>query len=87
VPPPDIWPERLVLVLAVLYLIFNEGYAATSGRETTRADLCREAIRLARIVVSLVPDETEAAGLLALMLLHDSRRPARTGDSLVSLEE
>lgn len=67
---------RLDAVLAVLYLIFNEGYAATFGDELTRADLCAEAIRLARTVVELLP-EPEAEGLLALMLLHGSRRPAR----------
>ena len=88
VPPPDLWPERLESVLSVIYLIFNEGYAATTGDDLTRADLCREAIRLGRIVVELAPGEPEAAGLLALMALHDSRRPARTdGDgNLVTLE-
>ena len=87
VPPPELWPDRMASVLAVLYLIFNEGYAATSGPGPTRADLCQEAIRLAGVLVDLVPDEPEAAGLLALMLLHDSRRPARGhGDGLVTLE-
>ena len=89
VPGPDLWPERLDAVLAVIYLIFNEGYAATSGDSLTRTDLCREAIRLAQIVVRLVPGEAEALGLLALMLLHDARRPARTdgnGD-FVTLED
>ncbi len=88
VPPPDLWPERLESVLSVIYLIFNEGYAATAGDDLTRAELCREAIRLGRIMVELTPGEPEAAGLLALMVLHDSRRPARTdGDgNLVTLE-
>jgi RNA polymerase sigma-70 factor (ECF subfamily) len=65
-------------VLSVVYFIFNEGYSATSGSRLTRGDLCDEAIRLGRILAELAPDEPEAAGLLALMLLHDSRRPART---------
>lgn len=80
VPDPALWPERLGSVLAVIYLIFNEGYTAISPTDPTRADLCLEAIRLGRILCTLVPDEQEAAGLLALMLLHDSRRPARTND-------
>ncbi|MEV4566839.1 sigma-70 family RNA polymerase sigma factor [Nonomuraea sp. NPDC049419] len=71
--------ERLVAVLHVLYLIFNEGYASTSGPELHRAELADEAIRLARVVHRLLPDDPEAAGLLALMLLTDARRPARTG--------
>jgi RNA polymerase sigma-70 factor (ECF subfamily) len=71
-------PERLTAVLAVVYLIFNEGYAATSGEALVRDDLCAEAIRLGRLLVSLLPDEPEALGLLALMLLIESRRPART---------
>src|SRR5947207_4830401 len=69
VPPPAVLPERLAGVLAVLYLVFNEGYASTEG-ELVRADLCAEAIRLARVVVELLPREPEAVGLLALMLLH-----------------
>lgn len=71
-------PARLGSVLAVLYLIFNEGYAASSGEELVRSDLCAEAIRLARLLGELMPDEPEAIGLLALLLLTESRRPART---------
>lgn len=71
-------PDRLGAVLAVLYLICNEGYVATSGTELARADLCAEAIRLARLLVELMPDEPEASGLLALMLLIEARRAART---------
>ena len=78
VPPAELLPERVPGVLAVLYLVFNEGYSATSGA-LIRIDLCDEAIRLARILQALMPDEPEAAGLLALMLLHHSRRAARTG--------
>ena len=88
IPAPSELPERLDAVLAVLYLIFNEGYAASSGDALTRADLCAEAIRLGRLLVELIP-EPEAEGLLAMMLLHDSRRAARVssnGDLLV-LEE
>jgi RNA polymerase sigma-70 factor (ECF subfamily) len=77
VPHESDLPERLHAVLAVLYLIFNEGYLATSGAELARADLCTEAIRLARLLAGLMPDEPEAAGLLALMLLTEARRPAR----------
>ena len=68
---------RLAGVLTVLYLVFNEGYEATAGDTLLRPELCREAIRLARLVVELLPDEPEAMGLLALMLLHDARRAAR----------
>ncbi|MBB6406501.1 RNA polymerase sigma factor [Arthrobacter sp. AZCC_0090] len=71
-------PERLKSVLAVVYLVFNEGYAASSGAGLVREDLCREAIRLGRLIMELMPDEPEAKGLLALMLLLDSRRAART---------
>jgi RNA polymerase sigma-70 factor, ECF subfamily len=77
VPPADLLGERLPGVLGVLYLLFNEGYAASGGPELIRVDLCAEAIRLTRVLVSLMPSEPEAAGLLALMLLHDSRRAAR----------
>ena len=89
VPPPSVWTERIDAVLAVIYLVFNEGYAATAGEELVRRELCREAIRLGRLIVELMPSETEAAGLLALMLLHDSRRDTRQspdGD-LVLLDE
>jgi RNA polymerase sigma-70 factor (ECF subfamily) len=71
-------PERLRAVLAVVYLIFNEGYAASSGDDLVREDLCAEAVRLGRVLTELMPDEPEAIGLLALMLLLESRRAART---------
>ena len=73
--------ERLDVVLHVLYLLFNEGYTATSGEALARVELSREAIRLARMLWRLLPDEDEVAGLLALMLLTDARRPARLGPS------
>ena len=72
-------PERVAAVLHVLYLIFNEGYVTTSGPDLLRADLAEEAIRLARLLHRLLPDDGEVTGLLALMLLNDARRPARTG--------
>ena len=89
VPPDGVLPERLEAVLAVVYLVFNEGYAATGGDALVRGDLCAEAIRLARLLVELMPDEPEAVGLLALLLLQDSRREARvTADgSLVVLDD
>jgi RNA polymerase sigma-70 factor (ECF subfamily) len=89
VPPAHLLPERTPGVLGVLYLLFNEGYSATAGADLVRQNLCAEAIRLARVLVTLMPDEPEAAGLLALMLLHDARRSARldaAGD-LVTLED
>jgi len=78
-PSDDALPERLDAVLVVVYLIFNEGYAATSGEALIRTELCAEAIRLGRLVCELMPERAEARALLALMLLHDSRRRARVG--------
>ena len=88
-PPESERSDRLRVVLHALYLVFNEGYAATSGAAVQRADLTAEAIRLARMLHGLVPAEGEAAGLLALMLLTDARRPARTTEdgSIVPLDE
>jgi RNA polymerase sigma-70 factor (ECF subfamily) len=81
VPPDDVLPDRLAAVLAIVYLIFNEGYGG-------RVDLAAEAIRLGRVLSTLMPDEPEALGLLALMLCHDARRAARfRGDELVRLED
>ncbi|HTX27740.1 MAG TPA: RNA polymerase sigma factor [Streptosporangiaceae bacterium] len=79
VPAEADLPGRLAAVLAVVYLIFNEGYTASSGDQLARADLCAEAIRLGRLLARLMPDEPEVIGLLALMLLTESRRTARTG--------
>ena len=79
VPPDHLLPERLRSVLAVLYLVFNEGYAASAGDAHVREDLCEEAIRLGKLLAVLMPDEPEVLGLLALMLLQDSRREARVG--------
>jgi RNA polymerase sigma-70 factor (ECF subfamily) len=89
VPGRDILPERLQAVLGVVYLVFNEGYTATDTPGLLRPDLCAEAIRLARLMVELMPQEAEARGLLALMLLQDSRRDARIGTdgAIVPLEE
>jgi len=89
VPAADRLAERLDGVLSTIYLVFNEGFSATEGESWIRADLCTEAIRLGRLVVELLPGEAEAEGLLALMLLHDARRPSRTAadGALVPLEE
>jgi len=89
VPPAHLLPDRTGAVLAVLYLLFNEGYAATAGTDLVRRGLCAEAVRLARTLTRLMPDEPEALALLALMLLHDARRAARVDDAgdLVPLEE
>lgn len=89
VPPDHLLPERLDGVLRVLYLVFNEGYAASAGDALIRRELCAEAIRLARVLEALMPDEAEVLGLLALMLLHDARRDARTAPDggLVLLED
>jgi RNA polymerase sigma-70 factor, ECF subfamily len=89
IPSDDLLEERIESVLAVIYLIFNEGYSASEGDELVRRELSSEAIRLARILTALSPDTPEALGLLALMLLHDSRRRSRVGKEgeLVLLEE
>ncbi len=89
VPPADLLPERLDALLAVIYLIFNEGYVASTGDSLTRQELCAEAIRLGRVLVTLLPQSAEGRGLLALMLLHDSRREARlnAAGELVLLDE
>lgn len=89
VPPPDQLEERAAAVLSVVYLVFTEGYAATDGDELVRRELCAEAIRLARLVHSLMPKAHEATGLLALLLLTDARRDARTGPTgdLVLLDD
>lgn len=88
IPPADLLPERLDALLSVIYLIFNEGYSASQGESLIRQELCVEAIRLGRVLVDLLPDP-EALGLLALMLLHDSRRLARVdaGGDMVLLED
>ena len=89
VPPDHLLPERLRSVLGVLYLTFNEGYSATGGEKLVRGELCDEAIRLGKLLAALMPDEPEVLGLLALMLLQDSRRAARSGPEgeLVLLED
>jgi RNA polymerase sigma-70 factor (ECF subfamily) len=89
VPPIALLPERLPAVLTVIYLVFNEGYAATKGENLMRLELCQEAIRLGRVLSELLPGEPEIDGLLALMLLQDSRRDARhtSGGELVLLAD
>jgi RNA polymerase sigma-70 factor, ECF subfamily len=89
VPPAEIFPQRTAAVLGVLYLLFNEGYSATSGDLLVRNDLIVEAVRLARLLSVLIPEECEVAGLLALMLMHDARRDARLDElgDLVTLED
>jgi RNA polymerase sigma-70 factor (ECF subfamily) len=89
VPPAHLLPERTSGVLAVLYLMFNEGYAASTGDELIRVDLCAEAIRQAGVLNTLMPDEPESGGLLSLLLFQHSRREARTDSSgdLITLEE
>jgi RNA polymerase sigma-70 factor (ECF subfamily) len=89
VPKDADLPDRLGSVLTVVYLVYNEGYAATAGDSLVRADLCEEALRLGRLLRELMPDEPEVTGLLALLLLTDSRRRARTDDtgSLVLLAD
>lgn len=89
VPPAYMLPERTSGVLAVLYLMFNEGYAGSTGEELIKVDLCAEAIRLARLLNGLMPDEPESGGLLALLLFQHSRREARTDPSgdVITLEE
>lgn len=89
VPPAEQLPERVDDVCAVLYLIFNEGYTATAGDRLVRRELCDEAIRLGRLLATLMPHEPEVLGLLALMLYHDSRRDARTAadGSMITLAD
>ncbi|TCN35816.1 RNA polymerase sigma-70 factor (ECF subfamily) [Kribbella orskensis] len=89
VPPAHLLPERTPAVLAVLYLLFNEGYSASAGADLVRRSLSAEAIRLARVLATLMPDEPEAFGLLALMLFHEARSDGRltTSGELVPLEE
>jgi RNA polymerase sigma-70 factor (ECF subfamily) len=89
VPPESEWAARLASVLAVLYLIFNEGYSETAAAPSARRELCEEAIRLAQVLAELLPGEGEVHGLLALMRLHDARRDARLGadGALVPLDE
>jgi RNA polymerase sigma-70 factor (ECF subfamily) len=89
IPPDEELPDRLGGVLSVVYLVFNEGWSASAGDRLVRGELCTEAIRLGRLLVRLMPDDPEVAGLLALMLLHDSRRTARVDEhgTLVALDD
>jgi RNA polymerase sigma-70 factor (ECF subfamily) len=89
IPPKEVLAERLAAVMAVVYLVFNEGYFATQGKTPIRSDLCAEGIRLGRMLRELIPANTESDGLLALMLLHDARRGARLSpdDEIVLLED
>jgi RNA polymerase sigma-70 factor, ECF subfamily len=89
VPPAHELPQRTTAVLAVLYALFNEGYNASEGTDLVREGLCADAIRLARVLTTLMPDEPEALGLLSLMVLHHARRAARVdgADDLVTLED
>jgi RNA polymerase sigma-70 factor (ECF subfamily) len=89
VPPAHLLPERTQSVLSVLYLLFNEGYAASEGADLVRSDLADEAIRLNRMLADLMPDDPEVLGLLALMLLHHARRDGRVGvdGAIVPLED
>ena len=89
VPPAHLLPERTTAVLGVVYLLYNEGYSASAGADLTRRNLSAEAIRLGRTLAELMPDEPEALGLLALMLLHDARRATRADEAgdLVTLED
>ncbi len=89
IPPDEELPGRLAGVLAVVYLVFNEGWSASAGDRLVRGELCAEAIRLGRLLARLMPDDPEVAGLLALMLLHDSRRDARVDEhgDLVALDD
>lgn len=89
IPEPEHWAERLNSVLSVIYLTFNEGYTATAGSGLLRHDLCLEAIRIARLMLDLVPDNAECEGLLALMLLNHSRAPARLDDQgrMIALDQ
>ncbi len=89
VPPPELLPDRMDAVMTAVYLVFNEGYSATAGDALVRRDLCAEAIRLARLLDTLLADRAEPPALLALLLLHDSRREARTSSAgeLILLED
>ena len=88
-PPDHLLPDRLAAVLAVVYLVFNEGYASTASDDLVRRELCDEAVRLGKLLAVLMPDEPEVLGLLALLLLHDARRDARVDEhgDLVLLED